>query len=244
MFRKYKRLIIYKIKKKNNIDFHEDNKKFKLDYLFNFYGSDKAHKFNGGNGHGFSEYYEKELEDKKNKPINILEIGSFAGASAAAFAKYFPLSKIYCLDINITKFIYKSRNIKVFGLDVSKKNEILKFFNKINISISEEFFDIIIDDGSHKLSDILFSFHFFFKNLKSSGHYIIEDYKYPNYFDHLNNCSDIKIDKLLYNLENKIPFSSSFFNTEQQDLLIKGINKIKTYKGSGKHSDIAFIKKN
>ena len=61
MFRKYKRLIIYKIKKKNDIDFHEDNEKFTLDYLFNFYGSDKAHKFSGGNGHGFSEYYEKEL---------------------------------------------------------------------------------------------------------------------------------------------------------------------------------------
>ena len=244
MFRKYKRLIIYKIKKKNNIDFHEDSEKFTLDYLFNFYGSDKAHKFSGGSGHGFSEYYEKELKDKKNMSINILEIGSFSGASAAAFAKYFPLSKIYCLDINITKFIYKSKNIKVFGLDASNKNEILNFFNKINISKDDEFFDIIIDDGSHKLSDILFSFNFLFRNLKSSGHYIIEDYKYPNYFEHLNNCSDIKIDKLLYNLENKIPFTSSFFNREQQELLIKGIDKIRTYKGSGEHSDIAFIKKN
>ena len=80
--------------------------------------------------------------------------------------------------------------------------------------------------------------------MRSTGHYIIEDYKYPNYFEHLTNCNDIKIDKLLYNLENKIPFISSFFNTKQQEILIKSINKINTYRGSGKHSDIAFIKKN
>ena len=243
MFRKYKRLLIYKLKKKNNIDFHEDSEKFTLDYLFNYYGSDKAHKFNEGSGHGFSEYYEKELKDKKNKIINILEIGSYSGASAAAFAKYFPSAKIFCLDINITKFIYRSKNIKVFGLDISNKKEILNFFGKIKISSNEQFFDIIIDDGSHKLSDISYAFNFFFRNLRSKGYYIIEDYKYPNYFKHLNNCSDIKIDKLLYNLENKISFASSFFNADEQKLLIEKILNISTYKGKGDHSDIAFIKR-
>ena len=45
-------------------------------------------------GHGFSKFYEKQLAIVKNKPLNILEIGSYAGASAAAFSKYFYKSKI------------------------------------------------------------------------------------------------------------------------------------------------------
>ena len=41
---------------------------------------------------------------------------------------------------------------------------------------SFEKFDIIIDDGSHYLSDILFSLNFFFKLLNQGGTYIIEDF--------------------------------------------------------------------
>ena len=44
-------------------------------------------------------------------------------------------------------------------------------------------FDIIIDDGSHKnLSDILFSIKYLFKILNKKGVYIIEDFKFPNYY--------------------------------------------------------------
>ena len=48
-------------------------------------------------GHGYSIFYEKKLEKFKNKKINILEIGSYAGASAAAFAKYFPDQMFFVL---------------------------------------------------------------------------------------------------------------------------------------------------
>ena len=35
----------------------------------------------------------------QQKKINLLEIGSFSGASAASFAKYFSNSSIFCIDI-------------------------------------------------------------------------------------------------------------------------------------------------
>ena len=46
-------------------------------------------------------------------------------------------------------------------------------------------FDVIIDDGSHYLSDILFSLKTFFKLVNKGGFYVIEDYKHPNYYKEL-----------------------------------------------------------
>ena len=102
--------IFYKFKKKIDVDnissdFHTSN----LDEIFSYFGSDKAKVFQTDfssvepkkkevNGHGYSNFYEKHLNIFKNHKINILEIGSFSGASAASFVKYFPQSKIYCLD--------------------------------------------------------------------------------------------------------------------------------------------------
>ena len=73
-----------------------------LDSLFYHYGSDKADIFKKteNKGHGYSKFYKQKLEILKNEKINILEIGSFAGASAAAFAKYLPKSNIFCFDIS------------------------------------------------------------------------------------------------------------------------------------------------
>lgn len=243
MFRKYKRLFFYKIKKKINIDEDSNTSQSSLDYLFNYYGTDKANYWDKNKGHGFSDFYAKELDDKKDKKINILEIGSYSGASAAAFSKYFPLSKIFCLDVNITNFIYKSKKINVFGLDVVNQSDILSFYKKINISDDIKFFDIIIDDGSHKLNDIIFSLNFFFKNLRDKGSYIIEDFRFPNYFKHLDNENEIKADQLLKNLEKKTFFNSSIISKNDQKNLMNNIKSIKTYTGNSKNSDIAFIKK-
>ena len=101
-FSLFKRNLIYKFKKKITID--SDNVKLNtLDELFHYYGSDKSNIFikNNKKGHGYSKFYEKKLEKFKDKKINILEIGSYAGASAAAFTKYFPHSNIFCFDINV-----------------------------------------------------------------------------------------------------------------------------------------------
>ena len=62
------------------------------------------------------------------------------------------------------------------------------------------FFDIIIDDGSHKLSDILKSFNLLSNYLKKGGFYIIEDYKFPNYFSYNKDINDILVSEMINNL--------------------------------------------
>ena len=63
---------------------------------------------------------------------------------------------------------------------------------------------MIIDDGSHKLSDILFSLNFFFQVLKPGGIFVIEDFKHPNYFNHYKDIEDIFIDELIEKLKKGI----------------------------------------
>lgn len=220
-----------------------DNKS--LDELFHYYGSDKANIFikNNSKGHGYSDFYKNHLKDIKKNKINILEIGSFAGASAAAFVKYFSNAQVFCFDVNISKFEFSSKNIHVFGLDINKKNKVEKVIKNIFKVHQINSFDLIIDDGSHNLSDILIGLNFLFKYLKKKGTFVIEDFKHPNYYKYNNNLNHIFMDKFLKNLINKNFSNSSIFSHEEQSYLMNSIEKVNYYRGNLSDSDICFIKK-
>ena len=249
LFRKIKRNLIYTFKRKSNIDKNFLNQSPTLDTLFRNYNCDKGSTYcNQINrfikGHDYAPFYEKHFNRIRNKKINILEIGVFSGASSASFANYFPNSTIFCLDINLTNFKYSSKKFKVFNLDITDKKMLSTFLIKNNIKENEEFFDIIIDDASHKQSDQIKSLFYFFNYLKQNGIYIIEEFMFPNFFPHLNDCQkEYKIDQILNFIINKKFFKSSLVNKENISYLIKKTKKINTYKGSGKASNIAFIEK-
>ena len=76
--------------------------------LFLKHNSDKS------KNHRYDLIYQNIFNNLQFNQLNILEIGSYAGASAAAFTKYLPKSKIYCFDVNISNFKYKSEKINVF----------------------------------------------------------------------------------------------------------------------------------
>jgi hypothetical protein len=249
---------IFNLKKKINLD----KKKLKynsLEKLFNYFGTDKGSKTlldpysslkkkSFIKGHNFAKFYDKNLKKIKNKKINVLEIGVWKGASTASFFYYFPNANFISIDRNF-KFIFFSKRINFFFCDTSVNNDLKKlteFFIKKNVTS----FDVIIDDSSHILSEILKNFIFFFKFLKSKGIYIIEDYKHPNYFTYLNDKKHhFLVDKVLYFIKKKKLFTSTIFNKKQIKYLISKVNKVLTYKGSCKSkdhkniSDIAFIYK-
>ena len=90
-------------------------------------------------------------------------------------------------------------------------------------------FDLIIDDGSHLLSDIIYSLNFFFKYLNYKGIYVIEDYKFPNYFKRNKDCDELLVDQILVNLKEKKHFLSKVINQDNQRYLFKSIKSIKYY---------------
>ena len=242
-FSLFKRKIIYKFKKKINVDFNKD-RNLSLENLFIKYGSDKASIYKDNlKGHVYTKFYLKELKKFKNKKINILEIGSLEGSSAVAFSKYFKNSKVYCFDVNISIFKYISNKIEVFGIDATKEKKVDQILNKI-LSKNNFFFDLIIDDGSHKLDDILIFFKIFFKYLKKNGYYVIEEFNFPEYYKHLNVIGEPKINKFLISVQRKKFISSKILNRKFQEYIFKNIKYIKTYKGNNWDSDIVFLKKN
>jgi len=244
-FSLFKRNLIFKFKKKINIDNHNFEKNIKLEKLFSFYKTDKANfiEKEGVSGHGFSEFYEKHFLNLKEKNLKILEIGSFSGASAAAFSKYFVNSEIYCLDVNLTKFIYQSAKIFPFGIDITNQKMVKKFLEKINFEKKISSFDIIIDDGSHLLSHQIKSLNYFFKYVKNGGFYVIEDFKFSEYFNHLKDTNELSINEIIKNIRSNQDLGSNIIHKETLELLRKNAKYIYDYKGNKKISDILFWQK-
>ena len=241
----FKRNLIFKLKNKIDIDKKIFKNNIELEELFSYYKTDKANyiKSEKTYGHGYAEFYEKHFSNLRDKKLNILEIGSYSGASAAAFVKYFKDINIYCLDINLTKFLYKSKKIHPFGLDISNKKMIEKFLNKINFSENIKSFDIIIDDGSHILSDQLKAINYFFKYLNKDGYYVIEDYRFSEYIPHLKDTDDPCVREFFEIIKKNINKDFKFISSETLENIRKNISNIFEYKGNQKISGIAFIKK-
>ena len=238
-FSVFKRNLIFLFKKKEDIDKDIFKKSVSLDYLCSYYGTDKAEKYNNGKGHGYTRHYIKHIKKFKDKKIKFLEIGCGAGISAAAFTKYLKKSTAYCLDVNLTYVKIKSKRINYYGLDSSNKRHMLNFLKKYNQKKNS--FDFIIDDGSHNLSDQLFSLNFFFKHLKKNSLYIIEDYKFPNYFKRNNDVKELKISEIIKKIKSKKYFKSNIIENSTIKELFS--SKIYQYKGNRNYSDIVFFEK-
>ena len=123
------------------------------------YGTDKA------TYHNFTNFYEKRLNTLRNKKINLLEIGFLNGGSIKTWLDFFPNAEIYCIDIIDVDFKHDRFNF----IKISQDDDRLSNFYE------NDFFDIIIDDGSHITSHQLKSLKLLWEKLKYGGLYILED---------------------------------------------------------------------
>ena len=119
--------------------------------------------------HNYTKEYEKYFEPLRNKKIKLLEIGVDWGYSARTWLEYFPEGEIYGMDI-VDKHEIKSGRFHFFLGDQSEERDLIQV-----LPGSEEKFDIIIDDGSHRQEDHQFTLSVLWDYLKRGGFYIIED---------------------------------------------------------------------
>jgi len=121
------------------------------------------------NWHGFIELYEQIFFPLRDKPIKFLEIGIFKGGSIEVWQDYFPKAKIYGIDIRDYSELDSAR-VKTGIADQADREQLAAFIEQ-----SGKDFDVILDDGGHKMWQQQISFGFLFKYLKPGGFYIIED---------------------------------------------------------------------
>ena len=119
--------------------------------------------------HSYIEIYTDKLE-KYRESGNILEIGAAHGMSLRMWREYFTNGIVAGIDHLIED------NIRQLLDDPNYK---IVIHNAADASILEHFkdikFDVIIDDGSHKIADQLNSFDIFKNHMNPGGLYIIED---------------------------------------------------------------------
>jgi hypothetical protein len=116
--------------------------------------------------------YERLLSPYQDRPVSLLEIGIQNGGSLDIWSKYFPHA------------------LKFVGCDINPKCSLLRYDDpRIAVVVGDAnsdavqsqvlghaaSFDIVIDDGSHRSSDIVKSFCRYFPLLVDGGIFIAED---------------------------------------------------------------------
>ena len=108
--------------------------------------------------------YDRHLDRFRGKPVRVLEIGVDHGGSLQLWKHYFGhTARIVGLDIDPRCAAYEEEQIQV------------KIGNQSDTSLLKSLgsFDIVIDDGSHRLQDQLASFEALWPTTR--GIYLIED---------------------------------------------------------------------
>ena len=242
----------YFSKKLNNLDNVDNEYLFKknLDFLFVHFNTDKGKSFKIEsnkviNSHNYSLFYEKYLQKFKEKNLNFLEIGSHEGKGLASFYYYFPFAKFVGANINPFQMRYFSERIEEIFIDVSSKRILKNFASYYN----DRSFDVIIDDASHNLKDIIQTLPILFKKVKNNGFYVIEDINQFDAFPNLNPNNDkLTPIKMLEKIKKDENFNSPYIDRNEIDYLKTNVKNIYFEKGNmilnGHHvSDIVFIEK-
>lgn len=116
--------------------------------------------------------YESIFSSHRNRKISLLEIGIQNGGSLEIWEKYFKSAKIIVgcdIEKKCAELIYESSKVKLAIGDVNEKTT-----QNLIFSYSRKY-DIIIDDGSHRSSDIVNAFCALFSSLSLGGIYVVED---------------------------------------------------------------------
>ena len=179
----------------------------------------EQYKSDKGITHNYLNYYEKLFSENRHKKLNILEIGVLFGNSLKLWNDFFTKSTIYGVE-NFSQdnghdyYSYKPVNPNDVINDLKKYERVnLLVFdcedvNEIEKKLTGLEFDIIIDDGSHNVSQQKLNYTNYSKFLKYDGIYICEDVqnneeslKIINHIKLINPNKDIKCEE--FNINNK-----------------------------------------
>jgi cephalosporin hydroxylase len=119
-----------------------------------------------GTAHTYIDEYETLLKAYRNNSV-VLEIGIAYGHSCEMWCDYFIDSTIIGVDIANHGIDIDNVHYKTIFVDASSP-DILPHLENYT-------FDVIIDDGSHRIEDQLNSYNLLKHKLSPNGIYIIED---------------------------------------------------------------------
>ncbi|RUW34044.1 glycoside hydrolase family 99-like domain-containing protein [Mesorhizobium sp. M1E.F.Ca.ET.041.01.1.1] len=120
----------------------------------------------------YLDEYDRVFSDYRNKPVRILEIGVQNGGSLEIWGKYFSKAEIIIgcdINQNCGLLNFEDRRIGVIVGDANVEDTHRRILERSNT------FDIVIDDGSHRSSDIIRTFARYFAHIADGGTFVVED---------------------------------------------------------------------
>lgn len=103
----------------------------------------------------------------RKAPLNIMEVGTQRGATLLAWKEYFPNANVFGVDIvDVVPEEYRKDNV----------TRIISDIKKVDFDTT---FDIIIDDGSHYMADMVYVVATYFMTMREKGVMILEDVRFP-----------------------------------------------------------------
>lgn len=135
------------------------------------HGTDKGgqHHIAGEICHFYTEVYHAILAERRERVLNVMEIGVNSGASLRMWEEYFPNATIVGLDKQ-PETLFNGGRIRCILADQGSSGA-LRYAAEQGGGI----FDVIVDDGSHDPFHQLLSMVVLLPFLSPSGHYFIED---------------------------------------------------------------------
>lgn len=119
--------------------------------------------------HNYVVLYDMLFGPLRNRPLRFLEIGVAQGHSVRLWEAYFPAAQIYGLDIE-DKSRHDTPRIKTVVADQGKREDLARA-----LAVAGREFDIVLDDGGHRMDQQQISLAVLFPALKSGGMYVLED---------------------------------------------------------------------
>ena len=142
-----------------------------LDELARRFGTDKSSQKAGPLApKGYTRLYARYFAHLRHRPLNIMEIGIYGGASLKLWEAYFPNARIFGLDIGEPCRLFETARTRVFIGDQADRAFLRNTMKEIGRPL-----DIIIDDGGHKMHQHRASLEELFPHLSPGGIYVIED---------------------------------------------------------------------
>lgn len=127
-------------------------------------GTDKSSKC-----HGFASFYDKHLFTRKDDGVKILEIGVKNGDSLNMWARYFVNGEVHGADIRPERAARVDEGIFVHHVDQGDVESLESLFEVVGMV------DVLIDDGSHKMSHQQNTLDVGMEYINDGGVFIMED---------------------------------------------------------------------
>ena len=123
-------------------------------------------------GHSYVPVYAALIEARRAAVRTVVEIGTASGASAVAWAAYFPNARVHAVDVSLKDVVFgkDEPRIAFHELDSTHEPGVARLLRDVGPV------DVLVDDGSHRPEDQLRTLELFAAGMSADGGvYFVED---------------------------------------------------------------------